>query len=102
LQSPQTKLFPYTTLFRSYEKNIMATEVASMRLMRENPAIPVPEIYSFDTARDVCDSDYFFMEKLTGDNYEHVKESFSRAMQAQIDQQIGAIVREINGFTGTY
>ena len=68
----------------------------------ENPAIPVPEIYSFDTARDVCDSDYFFMEKLTGTNYEHVKESFSPAMQAQIDQQIGAIVREINGFTGTY
>jgi aminoglycoside phosphotransferase (APT) family kinase protein len=86
----------------AYEKNIMATEVASMRLVRENPAIPVPEIYYFDTAQDVCDSDYFFMEKLTGDNYEHVKESFSRAMQAQIDQQIGAIVRQINGFTGTY
>jgi aminoglycoside phosphotransferase (APT) family kinase protein len=86
----------------AYEKNIMATEVASLRLVRENPVIPVPEIYAFDTARDVCDSEYFFMEKLTGDNYGQVKESFSPAMQAQIDQQIGAIVREINGFTGTY
>jgi aminoglycoside phosphotransferase (APT) family kinase protein len=86
----------------AYEKNIMETEVASMRLVRENPAIPVPEIYYFDTARDICDSDYFFMEKLTGDNYEHVKASFSSAMQAQVDQQIGVIIREINGFTGTY
>jgi aminoglycoside phosphotransferase (APT) family kinase protein len=86
----------------AYEKNIMATEVASLRLVRENPAIPVPQMYYFDTAQNVCDSDYFFMEKLTGDNYEHVKESFSPAMQAQIDQQIGAIVREINGFTGRY
>jgi aminoglycoside phosphotransferase (APT) family kinase protein len=51
----------------AYEKNIMATEVASLRLVCENPAIPVPKIYYFDTARDVCDSEYFFMEKLTGD-----------------------------------
>ena len=62
----------------------------------------MPEIYYFDTTRDVCDSEYYFMEKLTGDNYEHVKASFSRAMQAQLDQQIGAIIRQINGFTGTY
>lgn len=86
----------------AYEKNIMATEVASMRLVRENLAIPVPEIYAFDTTLGVCDSEYFFMEKLAGDNYELVKASFSPAMQAQIDQQIGTIVREINGFTGLY
>ena len=86
----------------AYEKNIMATEVASMLLVRENPSIPVPEIYVFDTARDICDSEYFFMEKLTGDNYGQVKESISPAIQAQIDQQIGTIVREINGFTGIY
>ncbi|GER89870.1 aminoglycoside phosphotransferase [Dictyobacter vulcani] len=86
----------------AYEKNIMTTEVASLRLVRENPTIPVPEIYYFDTTRDVCDSDYYFMEKLAGDNYEHVKASFSPAMQVQLDQQIGVIVREINGFTGTY
>lgn len=86
----------------AYEQNIMVTEVATMRLVRENPAIPVPEIYSFDTARDLCDSDYFFMAKLTGENYDHVKKSFPPAMQAQIDRQIGAIIREINGFTGTY
>jgi aminoglycoside phosphotransferase (APT) family kinase protein len=86
----------------TYEKNIMATEVASMRLVRENPAIPVPEIYFFDTSGDVCDSDYFFMEKLTGDNYEHIKKSLSPKLQAQIDRQIGRIVREINGFAGNY
>ena len=38
-----------------YEKNIMKTEVASMRLVRANPAIPVPEIFFFDNARDLCD-----------------------------------------------
>jgi aminoglycoside phosphotransferase (APT) family kinase protein len=86
----------------AYEQHIMRTEVAAMRLVRANPAIPVPEIYYFDPAHDLCDADYFFMEKLAGDNYEHVKASFPPELQAQLDQQIGVIVREINGFTGTY
>lgn len=86
----------------AYEKDIMTTEVATMRLVRENPAIPVPEIYYFDTAQDLCDSDYFFMEKLAGANYEHIKSSLPSEMQTQIDRRIGEIIREINGFTGTY
>lgn len=86
----------------TYETNIMTTEVATMRLVRENPAIPVPEIYYHDTSGDLCDSDYFFMEKLTGDNYDHIKQSLAPDIQAHLDCQIGAIIREVNGFTGTY
>jgi aminoglycoside phosphotransferase (APT) family kinase protein len=85
-----------------YEQQIMATEVASMRLVRSNPAIPVPEIYFFDDARDVCDSDYFFMEKVAGDSLEHVKASLPPETQASLERQIGAIIREVNGFAGTY
>jgi aminoglycoside phosphotransferase (APT) family kinase protein len=85
-----------------YEKNIMATEVASMRLVRENPAIPVPEIYFFDQTHDLCDADYFFMEKIFGDNLEHVKANLPIAAQDALDFKIGEIVREINGFSGTY
>ena len=83
-----------------YEKNIMATEVATMRLVRQNPAIPVPEIYFFDQDHDVCDADYFFMEKIHGDNLEHVKASLPVATQEAIDRHIGQIIREINTFPG--
>lgn len=86
----------------AYEKDIMATEVAAMRRAFENPAIPVPEIYAYDDAHDLCDSDYFFMEKLAGENYAHVKESLPVETAAQIDRQIGAIIREINQYTGSY
>ncbi len=86
----------------TYEQNIMSTEVAAMRQAAQNPAIPVPEIYYFDKARDLCDSDYFFMEKLSGENYGVIRKSVPAEVQAQIDEQIGAIVRAINGFTGTY
>jgi aminoglycoside phosphotransferase (APT) family kinase protein len=86
----------------TYEQDIMSTEVASMRLAAQNPAIPVPEIYCFDTARDLCDSDYFFMEKLSGKNYGVIRASLPQEVQSQLDEQIGAIVCEINSFTGTY
>ncbi len=85
-----------------YEKDLMATEVASMRLVRQNPAIPVPEIYFFDDAHDLCDADYFFMEKINDENLEHVKDSLSVATREAVDFHIGEIVREINTFPGTY
>lgn len=85
-----------------YEKNLMATEVASMRLARQNPAVPVPEIYFFDDAHDLCDADYFFMEKIQDDNLEHVKDSLPAEMREAIDFHIGEIIREINTFPGTY
>ena len=86
----------------TYEKSIMDTEVATMRLAFENPHIPVPEIYYYDTARELCDSNYFFMAKLEGQNYEHVKKSLPKEKQTQIDKEIGSIIREINQYTGTY
>ncbi|MCB9420444.1 MAG: aminoglycoside phosphotransferase family protein [Ardenticatenaceae bacterium] len=85
-----------------YEKNIMATEVATIRLVKQNPAIPVPEIYFFDDARDLCDAEYFFMEKIDGDNLEHVKASLPDETQTAIDHHIGEIIREVNGFPGVY
>ena len=85
-----------------YEKNIMATEVATMRLVHQNPAIPVPEIYFYDNSHDICDADYFFMEKIYGDNLEHIKASLPAETQAAVDFQIGEIIREINRYPGTY
>lgn len=85
-----------------YERNIMKTEVASMRLVRENPNIPVPEIYAFDEAHDLCDADYFFMEKIDGENLEEIRANLTLEEQESIDLQIGAMIREINTFQGAY
>jgi aminoglycoside phosphotransferase (APT) family kinase protein len=86
----------------AYERNIMETEVSAMRRVHENPAIPVPGIYAFDQARDLCDADYFFMEKLRGDNLGRVKPNLSPDARTKIEARIGEIIREINAFTGTY
>ncbi len=86
----------------SYEKDIMTTEVASMRQVYNHPAIPVPEIYYYDSARDLCDSNYFFMQKLSGENFAHVRGSLPEETVAQLDRQVGAIIRAINTFPGTF
>jgi aminoglycoside phosphotransferase (APT) family kinase protein len=86
----------------TYERNIMATEVSALRRVHENPAIPVPGIYFFDDVRDLCDADYFFMEKLRGDNLGHVKSDLPPEIRANVERRIGGIIRAINGFTGTY
>lgn len=86
----------------AYEQNIMQSEVNAMRLVSQNPAIPVPEIFYYDESHDICDSDYFFMAKLKGENLDHVKNSLAPEVRRQIEQQIGAIIREINGFTGDF
>ena len=85
-----------------YERNLIATEVSAMRLVRSNPSIPVPDIHVFDDTRDLCDAAYFFMEKLKGESLERAKESLPPEGQARVRFQIGEIVRAINGFTGTY
>jgi aminoglycoside phosphotransferase (APT) family kinase protein len=86
----------------TYEQNLMRTEVNMMRLVSHNPVIPVPAIYYFDTRQDLCDSDYFFMEKIAGDNLDHIKATLSPQEKSQIDAQGGVIIREINNVTGTY
>ncbi|MCB2210430.1 aminoglycoside phosphotransferase family protein [bacterium] len=86
----------------TYEQNIMLTEVETMRLAAQNPAILVPKIYAYDASCELCDSDYFFMEKLRGENLANVRASYSPEEQIQIDHSIGAIVREINNLRGTY
>jgi len=93
---------PHGAEIMRYEKAIMATEVASMRLVRQNPLIPVPEIYFYDDAHDLCDSDYFFMEKIDGDSLNQVSSSLPPETLESIELHIGEIIRQINTFPGTY
>lgn len=102
-QRPHPKIAPpLDAEVMRYERNIMSTEVATTRLVRQNPSIPVPEIYFFDDARDVCDSNYFFMRRVMGDSLERTRGSLPPETLAAVDEQVGAIIRAVNGFPGAY
>lgn len=93
---------PPTADVMSYEKNIMQTEVAAMRLVQQNPAIPVPSIAFFDDSLSICDSAYFFMQKIAGTNLEQIRATLEPSIQAELDRQIGSIMHQINSFSGSY
>ncbi|WP_456276425.1 phosphotransferase family protein [Bacillus sp. AK128] len=85
----------------TYEKNIMFTEVNMMKLVARETEVRVPEVFYYDQKRDLCDSDYFFMEKLSGSNYDHKKKNLSEEINSSINTQIGKFLKQINSIKGT-
>ena len=80
----------------------MSTEVATMRLLRNHPVIPVPTIHFYDPSREICDADYFFMERVPGTPLDAIKQQLDAVQLASIETQTGKILRAINGFRGAY
>ena len=86
----------------TYERDLMATEVATMRLVKSDPAIPVPAVLFHDDSRELCDAPYFFMDKVAGANLDHVRKSLSPEEASAVDRHLGEVVRAINGFRGEW
>jgi aminoglycoside phosphotransferase (APT) family kinase protein len=86
----------------TYERDLMATEVATMRLVKSDPAIPVPAVLFHDESRRLCDAPYFFMEKVPGANLDHVRKALSPGEASAVDRHVGEVVRAINGFRGEW
>ena len=86
----------------SYEKNIMRTEVKTMRLVKEKTNLPIPYIYYYDDSKTVCSAEYFFMEKIDGISYASIKESLSDEERSKIENQLGIYNLAINEIAGEY
>ncbi len=71
-----------------------------MQLVQSSGTVKVAEIYAYDTSRQLCDSDYFFMEKLPGKNYIFCKEEFSKEENAVISKEMGEIQKRLTGIRG--
>lgn len=91
---------PLNAEILTYEKNIMSTEVNMIRLVSKETDVKVPEIYYYDNKKDLCDSDYFFMEKLEGSNYANVKDTFTAEMNRSINNQIGKCLEKMDSIVG--
>lgn len=91
---------PTGTAVMSYEKNLMRAETGSMRLVSEKTDIPIPELLYTDSSHEICDSDYFFMSKLSGENYHLIFDKISEEDRKKIDFQIGDYNQKINSIVG--
>lgn len=84
----------------SNEVNLMAAEVKAMELVKESGLVQVADIYFYDNTRTICDSDYFFMEKLEGDNFILIKEKLSEEEVARIHYEIGQVAKNLTNIKG--
>jgi aminoglycoside phosphotransferase (APT) family kinase protein len=84
----------------SYEKNMMKAEVEALRLVRAETVVPVPEVYFYDESHSICSSDYFVMEKLSGESFHKLRGTMLEKEQNFILKEIGSYNEEMNRITG--
>ena len=80
----------------SNEVNLMRAEISAMKLVSENFSFKVADIQYYDDSNTICDGNYFFMEKLQGDNFHFVRKDMSEEAIAIVDTEIGKISRELS------
>ncbi len=86
----------------TYEDNIMSTEVATLQRLYDEPGIPVPAVHYYDATRQLCDADYFFMERVPGKMLSDIKADLSTADLLRIERETGQILCAMNGQTGPF
>jgi aminoglycoside phosphotransferase (APT) family kinase protein len=79
-----------------YEKNILRTEVETLRLVKARTEMPVPAILFHDESCTLLPSPFYAMEFVTGIPLHKLREALSPTEQASIDRAIGTYLRQMN------
>lgn len=97
------KIAPHLdTAVMTYEKNIMATEVACMKMVAEKTAVPLPKIQFSDFSCTICNAPYFFMERIEGNSLSTQKDKMSEEEINKIYHEMGKLNKQINAITGDF
>lgn len=86
--------------FMTNEQGLMDAEVKALKLVAGKTDIKVPEVYFYDTARAICEGDYFFMECMEGVNWITVYDSLSEEERADLKRQVGEVQKKLQAVTG--
>lgn len=85
-----------------YEKDIITTEVRTMRLLGERTELPVPRIIHWDPSCDIISSPYFLMTACSGVSLQGQRANLEPHEAAAIDAQIAGVIATINSISGDY
>lgn len=84
----------------TFEKNIMFSEVDSMRMVAERTDVPVPRVLFYDNSGSVIDREYFFMEMLRGQSLSSLQDTLTEADKQEIYYRLGQYTRQLNHIQG--
>lgn len=79
----------------SNEIGLMEAEVTAMQLVSEHTNIPVAKVYKYDTSRTLCDGEYFFMEKMSGENLSKIRDTLFEEERTEIYKEIGRYSKQL-------
>lgn len=79
----------------SNEIHLMHAEVEAMNLVSKYCSFKVAKVQYYDVSRTICDGEYFFMEKLPGDNFFFVKDNIVEEVVTEINEEVGRISKEL-------
>jgi aminoglycoside phosphotransferase (APT) family kinase protein len=85
----------------SYERGAMATELAALRLIRENTSVPVPAVDFAEESGELCGASWFFMPHIDADNLGIIKHSLPAAELEEYNALVGETTRELNSLRGS-
>ena len=91
---------PKDALIMTYEKNIMYSEVNSMEIIFKETKVPVAEILFYDNSHTLCESDYFFINKLSGKSLNVLMDEITDEEKKNIYYDLGKYNAQINNITG--
>ncbi|HEV2633570.1 MAG TPA: aminoglycoside phosphotransferase family protein [Actinocrinis sp.] len=86
----------------TYERGMLGTEVAALRLIAQRTTVPAPEVLAHDASRELCDAEYFFMSYVDAANLGVVWDELSEAERDHYGAELGAATRQINEITGEH
>lgn len=84
----------------TYERGAMGIELAALRLIAEQTAVPVPRVDFADSSHELCDAGYFFMPYVDADNFGIVRDDLAPADRDAYNEALGAANRELNSIRG--
>jgi aminoglycoside phosphotransferase (APT) family kinase protein len=91
---------PKDVLVMTSEHNIMFSEVDSMNMISKIGNIPIAKILYYDNSHEICDNDYFFMEKLEGKSFYLVEKERTEEEKGEINYQLGSYNATLNKIVG--
>ncbi|HSN67006.1 MAG TPA: phosphotransferase [Fusibacter sp.] len=84
----------------SYEINMMQAEVAAMNLVSEKTHLLLPKVLYYDQTKNVCDSDYFFMDWIDGYSLSSSKSGMTTEAIKSAEVEIGQYIGKLHTIKG--
>lgn len=80
----------------SYEINMMQAEVAAMKLVSEKTHLLLPKVLYYDQTKNVCDSEYFFMDWIDGCSLSSSKSGMTIEALQSVEVEIGNFIGKLH------